>query len=226
MSEFVAISGPRADSARLTWQFLWGGGYRARNGALFREDLRGRLEKQISGGPLVAAGALGHEDRDHAGLGVDGEVGAVGSVVAEQAVAEVVAEAVVDLGFAGLFCSQFVQGGARQVAVAVEFAVVGEHEAVAEDVVRGGEQGGVAQVNDFDAPKPDKSWLLLYRSLVQSRLNFICAGACPVNGTTGPSGLKNRFWGLVTRPSEAGLSERPAPWASGKGTRSRLRRES
>jgi hypothetical protein len=75
----------------------------------------------------------------------------------------------------------------------------------------------MAQVNDFDAPKPGKSWLRLYRSLVQSRLNFIWAGSCPVNGTTGPSGLKTLFWGLVTRPSEAGLSERPARWASGNG---------
>jgi hypothetical protein len=142
--------------------------------------LCGGFEKEVSGGPLVAAGALDHEDGDHACLGVDGEVGAVGSVVAEPAVAEV-AEAVVDLGFAGLFCSQFVHSGVRQVAVSVEFAVVGQHQAVAEDVVRGGEQAAagfgvaVSSIAVWLGQEEDASW--------NSDGRTISIEACRVNGT-------------------------------------------
>ncbi len=45
------------------------------------------------------------------------------------------------------------------------------------------------------------------------------SGAGCLNGTAGLSGLKSIFWWGVTRPSGAGLSERPAPWASGNGVK-------
>ena len=38
----------------------------------FWKDLRGHFEKQIAGGPLVAARALHHENGHHSRLGVDG----------------------------------------------------------------------------------------------------------------------------------------------------------
>ena len=73
-------------------------------------------------------------------VGFDRQIGAIGAVVAKHAVAQMIAEAVIDLGRSGLFFPQFLHGGMRQVAFAVQFAVVGQHEAIAENVVRGGEQ--------------------------------------------------------------------------------------
>src|SRR4051794_25911600 len=55
----------------------------------FRKDLPGRLEERVPRRPLVSAVALGHEHGHHPAPGVDRQIGAVGAVVAKQAVSEV-----------------------------------------------------------------------------------------------------------------------------------------
>ncbi len=73
-------------------------------------------------------------------LGIDGQIGPVGPVVAEHAVPEVITQAVIDLGRPRLLPPQLVHRLVRQVALAIQLAVVGQHQAIAEDVVRGGEE--------------------------------------------------------------------------------------
>src|SRR6267154_1625667 len=51
-----------------------------------------------------------------------------------------IAQAVIHLGRSSLLLSQFVHRYVRQIALAIQFAVVGQHQAIAENVVRGGEK--------------------------------------------------------------------------------------
>ena len=60
---------------------------------------------------MISTRALDHEDGDHAGLGVHGEIGAIRAVVAEHAVAQMVAEAVIHFRSAGLFFAEFIHSG-------------------------------------------------------------------------------------------------------------------
>ena len=77
------------------------------NSVCFAKNFRGGFEEEIAGRPLITARALHHENRDHARAGIHGQIGAVGAVVAEHAVAQMIAQAVIDLGRAGLFLSGF-----------------------------------------------------------------------------------------------------------------------
>src|SRR6185369_7782626 len=60
--------------------------------------------------------------------------------MAKHAVAQVIAQAVVDLGRSCLLLPQFIHSCMRKVTFAVQFAVVCQHEPVAENIVCGGEQ--------------------------------------------------------------------------------------
>src|SRR5690242_2351203 len=51
-----------------------------------------------------------------------------------------VAQAVIDLGLSRLLLPQFVHRGVREVAPTFQLTVIGEHQAITEYVVRGGEQ--------------------------------------------------------------------------------------
>ena len=59
--------------------------------------------------------------------------------MAEHAIAQMIPQAVVDFGRSGLLFPQFIHCGMRKVTFAVQFAVVCQQEAIAENIVGGGE---------------------------------------------------------------------------------------
>ena len=71
------------------------------------------FEKQIACNPLIAAGALHHENGHHSRLGIDRQISAVGPVVAKHSVAEMTTQAVLDFGLSGLLFAQVVPRRAR-----------------------------------------------------------------------------------------------------------------
>src|SRR5438552_4091309 len=74
---------------------------------VFLKNLRGGFEEQVTRGPEIRTGALDHEDGHQAVGWIHGQIRAVSAVVAEHAVAQMIAEAVIDLGRSGLFPPQF-----------------------------------------------------------------------------------------------------------------------
>ena len=72
-------------------------GQRFISSGVLLENVRGGFEEQVARRPLVGSGALYHEDGHHAVSRVHRQIGAVSAVVAKEAVAQMIAKAVVDL---------------------------------------------------------------------------------------------------------------------------------
>jgi hypothetical protein len=62
----------------------------------FLKNFGGGFKEKVARLPLVTAGALGHENCDHAGRRIDRQISAIRAVVAEQAIAQMITQTVVD----------------------------------------------------------------------------------------------------------------------------------